>query len=192
MKILSYTAITIIIICTIGSVQAYKINRDTGSIDTCSIITVDDWDTFSLSCRGNILYPNVRLLWVNTPDTYPSIWRSACYYSESKKYMVDRIGRSYDVIFFGSDLCKDPYKGCRHLVQLFDREYGIDLWAQIIRKWIWFSWTNFSNIPNNIKFEYDNLERDAYNRWLWLWSTCDVDFLDDSQIDSPIPDKMTS
>lgn len=154
------------------------------------ITKVDDGDTFSLSC-WDIDYPNVRLLGVNTPDINLNTKKESCYYSESKKYMEARIWRTYKVNFYGSDLCKDPYKWCRNLVQLMDIDWAYDVWKNMILKGIAFSWTNFSVIPNEIRKSYDMAESNAYKNWRWLWGKCEIDFQDDSKIDVPVPDKMT-
>lgn len=173
------------------SLFAYKITEQIGDNEFCKIIKVDDGDTFSLDCSGR-QYPNVRLLWVNAPDKNQKDGKKSCFYSEAKRYLENRKDRLYKVEFYGSDLCKDPYKWCRNLVRLIDLEGDFDLWERMIEKGFAFSWTNFSVVPQSIRAVYSQREVFAFEKWLWLWGKCEVEFYDDSRMNSSYPDKMTS
>lgn len=170
---------------------AYTITEKIGDNEFCKIVKVDDGDTFTLDCLSKI-YPNVRLLGVNAPDKNQKTGKNSCFYNEAKKYIENRMDRLYKVEFYGSDICKDPYKGCRNLVRLIDLDGDFDLGERMIEKGFAFSWTNFSVIPASIHNIYDQKEAFAYEKKLWLWGKCEVDFYDDSHINSSRPDKMTS
>lgn len=188
MKSITYLFIFIIWGSIFSWVSAYYISNRFGDSSICTITKVDDWDTFDITC-WEIYYPDVRLLWVNTPDINSGI--EHCFYKEAREYMKKRIWRTYKVNFYWSDLCQDPYKGCRNLVQLVDLEWKYDIWANMILKGFAFSWVNFSIIPWNIQLQYDTLENYAQIHERGLWWSCSVQFWDNTRIDSPIPDKMT-
>ena len=169
---------------------AYTITQKIWDNEFCKIVKVDDGDTFTLDCTTK-QYPNVRLLGVNAPDKNQKTGKKSCYYNEAKKYIENRMDRLFKVEFYGSDICKDPYKWCRNLVRLIDLEGDFDLGERMIEKWFAFSWTNFSVIPDSIHVSYDQSESFAYDKKLGLWGKCEVDFYDDSRLNSSRPDKMT-
>lgn len=186
---LRYTAIILAcLIYTVIGIWAHEIEWS-GWTDICSIDHIDDGDTFDIRCSDRWLLHDVRLLWVNTPDI--RAFEDNCFYKESKNYIEKRIEKTYRVQFYGSDLCKDTSKGCRNLVTLYDIEGGFDVWEIMILKWFAFSWTNFSVIPDSIREKYDQNEAYAFEHWFWIWGKCEVEFFEDTRIDSPIPDKMT-
>lgn len=190
MRLFLYTQITFYICAITWVAWAYTIYNTVGDAAICTITKVDDGDTFDLAC-WDVDYPNVRLIWVNAPDIDLSIQKKYCYYDEAKKFLERRVWRTYKVFFYGSDLCKDPYKWCRNLVQLTDIEGRYDIWRNMILKWVAMSWTNFSVIPEDIRTLYDLSELDSRRHRRWLWEKCQVQFGDDSQIDISTPDKMT-
>lgn len=121
-----FTAI-ILFLCLISYSEVFAASIEkVGENDFCKIAKVDDGDTFDLDCTGNY-YPNVRLLGVNTPDLEQQSRKKSCFYDEAKSLLEQRKNRLYKVEFYGSDLCKDPYKGCRNLVRLIDIEKDFDL-----------------------------------------------------------------
>lgn len=156
----------------------------------CRISWVDDGDTINLSCTdGN--YESVRLLGINAPDKNLSSNIENCYYQAAKKYLEQKVGIPLVVIFYGSDLCKDPYKWCRNLVRLIDIRSNMDIGQNMILHGLAFSWTSFSMIPSQTKLIYDWMERISSNHQLGLWWECSVQYQDVSTIDSPTPTKMT-
>lgn len=70
--------------------------------------------------------------------------------------------KKFITTFYGSDVCKDPYKGCRNLVEMTSAENGIDLGGAMITKGYAFSWTTFSMIPTIIHNLYNQSEIIAY------------------------------
>lgn len=72
--------------------------------------------------------------------------------------------KKFITTFYGSDICKDPYKGCRNLVEMTSIENGIDLGGTMISKGYAFSWTTFSMIPTIIHNLYNQSEIIAYER----------------------------
>lgn len=156
----------------------------------CEIVSVDDGDTFDLKCEWTI-YPSVRLLWIDAPDKNQKNGKEYCYYKEAKRFIVGKMQKKFITTFYGSDLCKDPYKGCRNLVEMISSENGIDLGRAMISKGYAFSWTTFSMIPKIIQNLYNQSEVIAYESNIWLWSKCDVIFWPISTIDTSIPSKMT-
>jgi endonuclease YncB( thermonuclease family) len=190
MKVLISLCLAFFLFSFGGNVFAYSISQRIGDNEFCTIAKVDDGDTFDLDCATRY-YPNVRLLGVNTPDKNQKTGKKSCFYDEAKKILEKHKGRIYKVEFYGSDLCKDPYKGCRHLVRLIDIERDYDLGERMVKSGYAFSWTNFSVIPDSIETMYESSEVFASEKKLWLWGKCDVKFYDDSKIDSSQPDKMT-
>lgn len=157
----------------------------------CKISWVDDGDTLNLACSdGN--YQNVRLLGINAPDKDIENNRESCYYSEAKAYLEKRIGQSYVAVFYGSDLCKDPYKGCRNLVRLIDLKNSSDLGQSMILHGLAFSWTNFSMIPRETRGLYDWMERISSQHKLGLWRSCQISQNQVTTLDEHIPPKMTT
>ncbi len=188
--------IQICILWSVLQLNAYNIGyaieiQKPGKTDICSIGTIDDGDTFDLNCRG-WYYSDVRLIGVNTPDYNSNTEKWNCYYNEAKKYISERKKKTYEVTFYGNDLCKDPYKWCRNLVQLIDIKNRIDIGQMMILRWFAFSWTNFSMIPNNMRNTYNTMESISSSNHLWLWSQCHIISTKVSWIDSSIPTKMTS
>ncbi len=161
-----------------------------GKTDLCHIAGIDDGDTFDLRCDG-WYYTNVRLLWVNAPDfSYQT--GGKCYYSQARNYIQDRREKIYKVSFYGNDLCKDAYKGCRNLVQLTDTETDTDLGQMMILQGFAFSWTRFSMIPTELKKNYDRMEEISSIHKIWLWWQCKIDYQNIDGIDVGTPDKMTT
>lgn len=109
MKVFVTLCFSFLFFFTIGHLFAYSITEKLGDNEFCHITKVDDGDTFTLDCTTK-LYPNVRLLGVNAPDKNQKTGKKSCYYTEAKKYLENRMDRLYKVEFYGSDLCKDPYK----------------------------------------------------------------------------------
>ncbi len=157
----------------------------------CQIQKVDDGDTFNILCT-DWYYTNVRLLGVNTPDIDLSSNIADCYYQKAKEYVQKRIGIPYNVTFYWSDLCKDPYKGCRNLVRLEEQKTGKDLGQDMILNWYAFSWTTFSMVPEGIREIYNWMERISFQHHIGLWNECKIQHNNVSGIDSSIPDKMTN
>lgn len=156
----------------------------------CSIGEIDDWDTFDLLC-GNQYITNVRLLWVNAPDIEWPNWYKHCYYDETKNSINTIRKRELKVEFFWNDLCLDQSKWCRNLVIITDIASWLDLNELLISKWLAFSWTNFSSIPNELKIKYIKAEYKASRNKLWLWWKCRVEYNSNVSIDSWKPGKMT-
>lgn len=187
-----------IIICIIGSISSIYASdikhpieiQKSGKTDICNIGDIDDGDTFDLNCRG-WYYSDVRLIGVNTPDYNHHTEKWNCYYNEAKEYIRERKENTYKVTFYGNDLCKDPYKWCRNLVQLVDLKNNADIWQMMILRWFAFSWTNFSIIPSNMRSIYDRMEYISSMNNLWLWSQCHVVSTPVMGMDSSIPTKMT-
>ena len=165
MKVFITLCFTFLLFSTVGSLFAYSITEKLGDNEFCHITKVDDGDTIQLECTTKI-YPNVRLLGVNAPDKNQKTGKKSCYYTEAKKYLENRMNRLYKVEFYGSDLCKDPYKGCRNLVRLIDIEGDFDLGERMIQKGFAFSWTNFSVIPESVHTIYDQSEAFAFEKKL--------------------------
>ena len=166
----------------------------------CTIINVDDWDTFNLSCKNNKITEyinNVRTLWVNAPDLDRN-WNKEykhCYYDESRKIInyIKNKKRLLKVEFFWSDLCKDKYKWCRNLVRIIDKKTWIDINESLISKWYNFSWINFSMIPKKIKIRYFIAEKRAKKNKVWLWWKCSISYNTEyNYLNSFIPNKMTN
>lgn len=157
----------------------------------CEITMVDDGDTFDLKCQWKT-YPSVRLLWINAPDKNQKNGKEYCYYEEAKKFIVSNTKKKFITTFYGSDICKDPYKGCRNLVEMTSIENGIDLGGTMISKGYAFSWTTFSMIPTIIHNLYNQSEIIAYERNIWLWGKCDIIFWPISNINASMPSKMTN
>lgn len=165
MKVIIRIGFAFLFFSVISDLFAYSITEKLGDNEFCHIIKVDDGDTFTLDCTMK-QYPNVRLLGVNAPDKNQKTGKKTCYYSEAKKYLENRMDRLYKVEFYGSDLCKDPYKGCRNLVRLIDIEGDFDVGERMIQKGFAFSWTNFSVIPESIHKNYDENESFAFEKKL--------------------------
>ena len=162
-----------------------------GTQDICKIGNIDDGDTFDLHCT-KWYYSDVRLIWVNTPDYDHRIEWGKCYYDQARSYIEKRKQRSYEVTFYGNDLCKDQFKWCRNLVQLVDTETHVDMGQMMIMRWIAFSWTNFSVVPLDMSIKYDHMQNIAsqYNRW--LWSQCNITTDLTKRLNSSIPQYMTT
>lgn len=161
----------------------------------CKIIWIDDWDTFNLSCLNQynqvVYINNVRLLWLNTPDL-GGYWYKHCYYDESKDVVnfLKISKRDLEVSFYGSDLCKDPFKWCRNLVTIKDLETWEDINSRMILNWYAFKWISFSNIPKDIKINYTISELKAKKEKSWLWWRCEIVY-NKTEIDTSIPPAMT-
>lgn len=157
MKVLISLCFAFLLISPLENLHAYTITEKIGDNEFCTIAKVDDGDTFDLDCTTRY-YPNVRLLGVNTPDKNQKTGKKSCFYDEAKKILEKQKGRIYKVEFYGSDLCKDPYKGCRNLVRLIDIERDYDLGERLVRNGYAFSWTNFSIIPDSVGSLYEKSE----------------------------------
>lgn len=190
MKVITTLYISFLVLVSVNQVSAYSITEKVGDNAFCKIAKVDDGDTFDLDCTTKY-YPNVRLLWVNTPDKDQKTGKKSCYYDEAKSLLENRKDRLYKVEFYGSDICKDPYKWCRNLVRLIDVEKDFDLGERMIERGFAFSWTNFSMVPESLDIAYNRSEKIAYSKWRWIWSDCEVEFFNKSVIDSSHPNKMT-
>ncbi|MBX9809919.1 thermonuclease family protein [Candidatus Gracilibacteria bacterium] len=162
-----------------------------GKIDTCFISDIDDGDTFDLDCGGGY-YPDVRLLGVNTPDFNHVTEGGNCYYNEARTYIAERRNKIYNVKFYGNDLCKDPFKGCRNLVQLTESKTHTDLGQMMILRGFAFSWTNFSIIPENLRETYNRMEKFSSANQLGLWKQCNLKYHELQGMDVGIPRIMTS
>lgn len=190
-KIFKFVIIVVALIFFGATVFSYADIVKTGDNILCQIGKVDDGDTFDLNCWEKH-YPNVRLLWVNTPDkNQDEIGYKHCYYNEAKEYIEKQKNKIFQVSFYGSDLCKDSYKGCRNLVRLVDHASWSDLGRTMIMRWYAFSWTRFSMIPYEIKKVYQESELISKESEVWLWRSCNITINPDSPKDSWIPDKMT-
>lgn len=156
----------------------------------CEITMVDDGDTFDMKCEWKT-YPSVRLLWVNAPDKNQKNGKEYCYYGEAKRLIMNNMHKNFTTTFYGSDLCKDPYKGCRNLVEMTSVENGIDLGGSMISAGYAFSWTTFSIIPPILNTLYNQSEIISYENHFWLWEKCDVLFSAIEPMNSNTPSKMT-
>jgi len=160
----------------------------------CKISSVDDWDTFDLECykskNTSEFINNVRLLWVNTADI-DSDWYKHCYYDTARKAIEKIKNIDFDIEFFWEDLCKDPYKWCRNLIRIISLDNWNDINEKLISKWIWFEWTNFSMIPDEIKTNYKLAEIKAKEENKWLWKKCEIQYNWNQEENSSIPTKMT-
>lgn len=163
----------------------------------CTIINVDDWDTFDLKCNnGDIdeyIY-NVRTLWVNAPDIGNN-WNNHCFYDDARRIIqlikIKKI--KLNIEFYWSDLCKDPYKWCRNLVRIIDKLTNKDINEQLIIKWYNFSWTNFSMVPQKFKIKYFIAEKIAQKNKSWLWGKCSISYNEEyNYLNSAKPFKMTN
>jgi len=188
--------ISTLILININSLQAYNKIIEKSEEKECIIINVDDWDTFDLVCNNNWekenIY-NVRTIWVNAPDIRDN--SKHCYYDESRNFIefIKNNNRILNIEFYWKDLCKDPYKGCRNLVRLIDKNTGVDINKLLISKWYNFSWTNFSMIPKNLRIEYFIAEKRAKRNNEWLWNSCEIIYDNRyNYLNSSIPSKMTN
>ncbi|MDD4530452.1 MAG: thermonuclease family protein [Candidatus Gracilibacteria bacterium] len=164
-----------------------------GTEKTCYIDDVDDGDTISLKCGENEIIPNVRIMGINTPDFDRINQIIHCYYDESQNVMekIRKNERELKVEFYGSDLCKDTYKGCRNVVRLIDKETSIDINKSMIADGYAFSWTDFSIIPKKIRNSYKLAELDAKDNNKGLWGKCEINYFEKGEMDSGVADKMT-
>jgi len=173
--------------------SSFFVSRDILPVNSklnCTIAQVDDWDTFDIQCWEKYI-PNVRLYWVNAPDSDgPNLYKH-CYYNEAKNAVNLLIKREMSVEFYWSDLCKDPFKGCRNLVKLNDINTWLDINELFIEKWFAFSWTQFSNMSQDIKLKYIKAEFHAKTINSWLWWKCNVVYNSGALVDSWIASKMT-
>jgi hypothetical protein len=136
---------------------------------------------------------NVRTLWINAPDL-DNNWNKHCYFDEAKEIiqLIKNEKRSLYIEFYWSDLCKDPYKWCRNLVRIIDKETKKDINELLVIKWYNFSWTNFSMIPNWLKAKYFIAEKLAQKNKNWLWWKCSISYNKKyNYLNSSIPVKMT-
>ena len=190
-----FSLILVIISLTFSNVDA-QINQKIISIHetkNCKIVHIDDWDTVSLLCKDNnkqSYIPHVRLLWVNAPDVWVSS-NNHCYYEEAKNKINTYKNKDLSVTFYWSDICKDPYKGCRNLATLRDIETDTEINKLLIQEGYYFSWLNFSMIPKNIKVQYLMAEIKAKKNEKWLWNSCSINYQKVSSLDSSITPKMT-
>ncbi|MDD5770266.1 MAG: thermonuclease family protein [Candidatus Gracilibacteria bacterium] len=189
--------ILLVNILFISSIYAFEKDIiESGTDMICKIVGVDDGDTFDISCKDKedkqIYVNNVRLFGVNTPDIGKDGYKH-CYYDEAKEIVkkLQDSNRDFEVNFYGSDLCKDPYKGCRNLVTLKDIETKTDINNALILKGYALKWIDFSNIPKEIRIDYSIAEIKAKKDKKGLWGKCDILYNDDSQTDTAIPPTMT-
>ncbi len=157
----------------------------------CKIWEVDDWDTLNLDCWEEY-FADVRMLWMNAADKdQDETWYEHCYYKEAKNVLKSVKNREIEVSFYWSDLCKDPYKWCRNVVRITDKQTSLDVWEIMISGGFAFSWTQFSSIPSDLKLNYMKAEKKATKSNIWLWKNCKVDYLGSTSMDSWQPNQMT-
>ena len=195
-KINILTIIVTLSLFLINNLYAYSNIIPSNTKKECTIINVDDWDTFDLLCN-NIRINNVRTLWVNAPDLKIN-WKNTykhCYYDESKNIIeiLKKKKRNLIIEFYWKDLCKDPSKWCRNLVRIIDKKSWLDINELLITKWYNFSWVKFSMIPKNLQIKYFIAEKRAKRYKKWLWWKCEILYNDQyNYFNSNFPNKMTN
>ena len=136
--------------------------------ENIKVAKVIDWDTIKVVINWST--QNVRLIWVDAPESYETrYWYTECYWDEAHSYLESLLKNKYVWLKYDkSQWTYDKYD--RILAYVFHNWENIN--QKIIENWYWWEYTY--NKPYIYQKQFKNAQKTAEEKEVWLWSakTC--------------------
>ena len=136
--------------------------------ENIKVANVIDWDTIKVVINWET--QNVRMIWVDSPESYDTrYWYTECYWEEAADYLNKLLKNKYVwLIYDKSQWTYDKYD--RLLAYVIYSWENIN--QKIIENWYWREYTY--DKPYIYQKEFKNTENTAKQKWLGLWNikTC--------------------
>lgn len=134
------------------------------------VVKVVDWD--SISIKYNNKTTNIRMIWVDAPESTASrFWYIECYWKESKKYLTDLLSWKNTYVTIETDISQwetDFYKRILWYVFLS----WININQKIINDWYWREYTYQKNYIYQSNFKEAQINAKKLGLWLRNKKNC--------------------
>lgn len=144
------------------------INKKITSNLTYTVLEVIDWDTIKISYNWE--ERSIRLIWVDTPESYTTrFWYIECYWNEAKNYLKNLIENKEVKLEFDETQAKeDKYSRLLGYV-IYNNE---NLNNKLIQEWYWFEYTYDKKYNYQDNFLNSQKQAKELKKWLWAENTC--------------------
>ena len=132
------------------------------------VLSVIDWDTVKI--EYNWKPTKLRLIWVDTPETYTTRYGyKECYGDEASTYLKQLLNWKYIWIEFDETQDREDKYG-RLLVYI--KLDGENINAKLIKEWYAFEYTYITAYKYQKEFKNNEKEAKDLSKWLWNVNTC--------------------